>query len=400
LKTSIIVIIILLLSILLLSVDFYFGRKKHLSEVKKVYFPNRQSDIRLFTKGKLLTEQLFHDIQKAKQYVHVQFFIVKNDPISQQFTNLLKKKAEQGMDVRLLVDWVGSAVLPSNVRDSLKKSGVKFSYSHKPKWPHPFYTLQKRNHRKICVIDGEIGYIGGFNIGKEYVDGDKKLSPWRDYHLHLTGEGVQDLEAVFLSDWLDATGENIKYEDVYIKPGHQGKSPHRFAPSDGAFLENEYIELIRQAEKAITIATPYFVPSTKITQELLACLKRGIALTIIFPYMSDHILVKEASYTYFRQLIPAGADVYQFHKGFFHGKYILIDENLVDIGTANFDKRSLFLNYEINCYIQDPSFIERMKEEIQNDIENSSLLSLNDLAKLGLWNTIKERIAACISLLL
>lgn len=398
-KISIPIIIIALL-IIWLSVDFYYGRKKHQATVKKRTFPERQSDFELYTKGKELTEQLFHDMQKAKHYIHVQFFIIKNDKISLQFSNLLKKKAEQGIEVRLLVDWVGGVAFPVNIRDELKKSGVKFSVSNKPKWPYLFYTLQKRNHRKICVIDGEIGYIGGFNIGKEYVNGDKKLNPWHDYHLRLKGTGVQDLESVFIEDWCSSCSEKLQYTDVYIKNGIQGCSLHRFLLSDGAFLEEEYIALFRSAEEAITIAAPYFIPSDKLIQELLACLRRGVSLNIIVPKISDHFLVKEAAYPSFRKLMPAGASVYQYQKGFFHGKYIMIDNKISDIGTANFDKRSLFLNSEINCYIYDSIFIKQMQKQVDKDIENSHLLTLSDLEKLGLWSLLKEKIGTFFSFFL
>lgn len=390
-------IFIIMLLIIWLSVDFYYGRKKHQSSVKKRTFPERQSNFELYTKGKELTEQLFLDFQKAKHYIHVQFFIVKNDKISLQFSNLLKKKAEQGLEVRLLIDWVGGAAFPVNIRDELKKSGVKFSLSDKPKWPYFFYSLQKRNHRKICVIDGEIGYIGGFNIGKEYVNGDKKLNPWHDYHLRLKGEGIRDLENVFIEDWYSSTGEDIQYKDVYIRKVPQGRSLHRFFLSDGAFLEEEYVALFRCAEEAITIASPYFIPSDQLIQELMACLDRGVSLDIIVPFISDHFLVKEAAYPSFRKLIPAGANVYQYQKGFFHGKYIMIDNKISDIGTANFDKRSLFLNREINCYIYDSIFIQQMQKQVSEDLTNSQLLTLSDLEKLGLWSQLKERIAARFS---
>ena len=393
-------LLIIALLIIWLSIDFYYGRRKHLSVVKKRTFTEKHSDFELYTQGKVLTEQLFHDIQKAKHYIHVQFFIIKNDHISLQFSNLLRKKAEQGVEVRLLLDWVGGAAFPSNIRDELKQSGVRFSCSNKPKWPYLFYTLQKRNHRKICVIDGEIGYIGGFNIGVEYVNGDKKLNPWRDYHLRLKGEGVQDLEGVFIEDWSNSAGEDIQYKEVYLKNGYQGRSLHRFFLSDGAFIEEEYVALFQKAKKTITIATPYFIPSDKLIQSLLACLHRGISLQIIVPFTSDHFIVKEAAYPSFRKLIAAGAQVYQFHNGFLHGKYMMIDDKIADIGTANLDKRSLFLNSEINCLIYDNDFIQMMQEEIQKDINDSQLLTLKDLENLGIWSRTKEVVATWISLFL
>ena len=393
-------VLIILLLILLVFIDFQFGQKKHLAHVKKTSFPKRSGYLQLFTSGPHLLNELFADISHATHHVHVQFFIVKSDKISKQFLALLKKKSEEGVEVRLLLDRVGSFGFKKKQIETLKASGVKFAFSHPLKLPYFFHSSQERNHRKITIIDGQIGYIGGFNIAEEYINEKPKLSPWRDYHLKIIGEGVQDLQQQFLIDWSSATGEQINYSKVYIKKGKHGPQQFQLVPTEGAFLEKEFLSLIHIAKHSITIGTPYFIPSELILDSLKSALLHGISINIIVPYTNDHPLVKEAAYPYFRKLLPLGAKVYQYQKGFFHAKYILIDDTMVDIGTANFDKRSLFLNHEINCYIFDQSSINEIKKSILEDIENSNMLTLDYLNNLSLQERIKERLGKLFSSLL
>lgn len=399
-KIFTITVLIILLLTLLLFIDFQLGQKKHHAQVKKTSFPKRSGFLQLFTSGPHLVEELFADIAHATHHVHVQFYIVKNDTISKQFVALLKKKSKSGVEVRLLLDRVGSFGFKKKQIETLKASGVKFAFSHAPKLPYFFHSFQERNHRKIAIIDGKIGYIGGFNIAKEYINEKPRLSPWRDYHLKMIGEGVQDLQQQFLIDWSKATGEHIQYSTVYIKKGKQGPQHFQLIPTEGAFLEKEFLSLIHTAKHSITIGTPYFIPSELILDSLKSVLLKGISITIIVPFASDHPFVKEAAYPYFRQLLPLGAKVYQYQKGFFHAKYILIDDTIVDVGTANFDKRSLFLNHEINCYIFDQSSIIEIQKSIFEDIKNSNLLTLDSLNNLSLQQTMKERLAKLFSSLL
>lgn len=392
-KVFFIILICFLLLIFVLFLDFHLGRRKHISQAKKVQYPKRMSDLQLYTSGPVLFEKFFQDIQQATHYVHILFFIVKNDHLSKRFTNLLQKKAAEGLDVRLLVDWGGSISLNQQTIANLKKAGVKFSFCHKPKLPFLFYSSQERNHRKITIIDGKLGYIGGFNIGKEYNNEDKKLNPWRDYHLRVKGEGVQDLEIEFLADWLEGTGEDVRSTGLYAQTGKKGQTCHQFVPTEGLYLEETFLHLLQQATKKITIGTPYFIPSKRIMAELFSALQKGIELIIIVPETSDHFLVKEASFPYFRKLMAAGAHIFQYEKGFFHAKYLLIDEHIIDIGTANFDKRSLFLNHEMNCIIYDTAFIEKARKEINLDLLNSSEMSLEQLQTFHLWRFIKEKLA-------
>ncbi|MED3571203.1 cardiolipin synthase [Cytobacillus praedii] len=388
---------ILLIIALWLSLDFTFGRKKQLQGLKRVNSPFRASNIDIFTKGPELFADFFSELKKATHHIHILFYIVKDDNISKEFLSILKEKADEGVEVRLLLDRMGSFPIKKRTIESLKRHGIHFSFAHTPKFPCLFYTFQARNHRKITIIDGKIGYIGGFNIGKEYINLDPKLSPWRDYHLKMSGEGVADLQKEFLIDWLKETNTNLLPNNAYFPALHTGKIQHQIVPSKGAFLEDTFSSLINRAKTKIFIGTPYFIPSERLLNDLIAAQARGITLTILVPKVSDHILVKEASYSSLRKLLENGAEVYEFQTGFYHAKTMIIDDEVCDIGTANFDRRSLFINYEINCYIYDQPFIKKVQSVIKQDIQHSRQLSLTELKR---RRNIKEWAARLVAPLL
>lgn len=380
-----------------LIMDYKLGRKKHLAGLKEKEYPLRKSNIQLFSNGNPLFSDMFAEIRSAKQHIHILFYIVKNDQFSKDFFSLLKQKAKEGVEVKLLLDWVGSNKVKRSMVKDLIANGAHFSFCQVPRPPFLFYSFQERNHRKITVIDGKIGYLGGFNIGKEYIDQDPKLSPWRDYHLKILGEGVRDLQEEFLLDWQQATDSKEMHHEKYYPPLFQGDSEHQLKPTEGVFLEEIYSEILGRAKRAVVIGTPYFIPSDRIFELLRSLLRKKIQITVIVPFHSDHPLVKEASFKYFRILIQEGAKIYQYQKGFYHAKFILIDDEILDIGTANFDKRSFFLNHEMNCYIYDKKCIKQMRKELEQDLENCLPLTLQDLNKPNPWRDLKERVAALVS---
>ncbi|MFE4239422.1 cardiolipin synthase [Peribacillus butanolivorans] len=378
-------------------VDFKLGHKRNMKQVTNIKYPPRKSDMTVFTSGKILFDDFMKEIKLAQDSIHILFYIVKNDKFSKEFLKLLQTKAEAGVEVRLLVDRIGSKNISRESIQELKKSGVHFSFSFKPKLPFLFYSIQKRNHRKITVIDGRIGYLGGFNIGKEYINQGEKLNPWRDYHVKITGEGVKDLQEVFLSDWVHDTNEDYRGTPAYFPTLVPGNQAHQVIVTNGSHLEQTLTRLIQQAEKKIIIGTPYFIPSQTLFQELRSALARKVSVTVIVPEMSDHALVKEASFPYFRVLLKEGAAILQFQRGFYHSKVILIDDIICDVGTANFDKRSLFLNSEINCLIFDRAFIEDVKKELAVDIAESKPLSRDSLSSINVVRTAKESLASILS---
>jgi cardiolipin synthase A/B len=395
-----IVIALILLIIVWFYFDFTLGRKKHRTSFSKRETPILYGNFDIFPHGKELFADYFHELKMAVSHIHILFYIVRDDEFSQQFFDILKAKAKQGVEVRLLVDRIGSHKMKNPIIKGLRNAGVQFAFSNRIRLPFLFYSSQVRNHRKISIIDGKIGYLGGFNIGKEYIGQDPKLSPWRDYHLKITGESVPYLQREFLIDWNEYATDHVIVNSSYAPELPKGTVPHQFVPSEAGFLEERYYNLIRNAKKSVIIGTPYFIPSKKLLHELIRAAKRGIKITIVVPFITDHMLVQEASYRYLRKMLVEGAQVFQFKNGFYHAKSIIIDDELCDIGTANFDKRSVFLNKEINCYFYEPAFVNRFMDIIHKDILDSKPLKLDDLNKPNLLRSIKEGIAGAISFFL
>ncbi len=395
-----IIFFVLFLMICWCVVDFVVGRRFFIANVVQRKYPTRYSDIELIASGPDVFRSIFKDIREAKSSIHILFYIVQNDHLGHRFLELLEQKAKEGVEVRLLVDRIGSYAVPKDRLKRLKEAGGEFYFSQKPKPPFFFFSLQQRNHRKVTIIDGQVGYLGGYNVGKEYIDEDPKLSPWRDYHMRIVGEGTQDLQKEFLLDWERASKIDLCQNQKYFPLLHKGKSKHQFVPTDGVKIEQTFTDLIDSAEEKIIIGTPYFIPSKNVFTALRDALSRGVELSILVPQQSDHLLVKEASFTYFRTLIKEGAKVHQFQEGFFHAKVMMIDDKVCDIGTANFDKRSFFLNFEMNNLLFDPVFIKIVEAQIQRDLQASTLMDLEKLHAVGFTTRIKEQIAGVISILL
>ncbi|WP_442596972.1 cardiolipin synthase [Neobacillus sp. D3-1R] len=388
---------VLFLIFLWLTLDYWLGRTHHLKKFVPPNAPKRQSQMELFTDGEVFFKDYFAELKNAKKHIHILFYIVKNDRFSKEFFQILTQKAKEGVEVRLLLDFLGSLKVNRKMINDFKAAGGQFSFSNIPKLPFLFYSSQTRNHRKISVIDGVIGCIGGFNIGKEYVNKDQKLSPWRDYQLKITGEGVNDLQREFLMDWRQCTKTDLLQNPIYFPNQKSGPVEHEIIPSEGVYLETTFLKLIDSAKDSLMIGSPYFIPSQRTFFALMAALRRGVKVTILVPKIPDHMLVKEASFPFFRRLIREGATVYQYLNGFYHAKTLIIDDRVCDIGTANFDKRSMFLNHEINCYMYDKDFIKQLRNTIEKDIKDSKILTLEELNQPNILRTVKEKTATLFS---
>lgn len=386
--TGLIILIIVLF--IAASADFFLGRYIHEKKSRRCSYPIRHGRMQIFTNGPNLFSNYFDDLYNAQTSIHVLFYIVKNDHFCQHFFEVLIDQANKGLKVRLLLDWFGSREVSKKLIKKARSAGVEVIFCHRPRFPFLFYSIQQRNHRKVTIIDGKTGYVGGFNVGKEYIDLDPVLSPWRDYHLRIEGDGIADLQREFLLDWEQATGDNYLKDKSLFPSLEKGPIAYRFFPTQGVDAEGEILKLLDQAEKSIFIGTPYFIPPETLVDGLEQAVQRGVAVTILVPDKSDHPIVKEASLHYLRKVLAAGGKVYQYEAGFFHAKIILIDGRICDIGTANFDYRSFKLNYEINCFIYDQAFIQKTERIIQIDINRSTQLFLEEMDDPPLSIRVKE----------
>jgi cardiolipin synthase A/B len=392
------VIVLILLLFIWMRIDFKLGFEKQKKEAKRFIQEIRHGQCEMLTNGHELFKNLITDIKNAEHHIHILFYIFRDDHIGTDVLKALKEKAQEGVEVRLLVDRVGCNI-SKKMRRQLTKAGVRFAHSHPPKLPYLFFTLNRRNHRKITVIDGNLGYIGGYNVGDEYLGRDPKFGEWRDIHLRIKGDGCQDLQEQFLQDWIVATKEKIVHNNYY-RPLTKGLHELKIIPSDGSFLEDAFIKFIKEAEESIYIGTPYFIPGTAIKNELIIAAKRGVAVKLIVPKQGDHPLVKEASFPYFQPLLEAGCEVYRYYRGFYHAKTIVIDREICDIGTANVDRRSFHINHEINCLIFNREFIKDVIAVMEHDISISERLTIEQLKKRSFFHRSKEKIATALAPLL
>lgn len=349
------------------------------------------NDITIFKNGIEKFDALKAELKKAKHHIHLEYFIVKNDQIGNEIKNILIEKAKEGVRIKFIFDRVGSIKIGKKYLQDLRDADIEvlqYSYFLAPILSKFNTQINFRNHRKIVVIDGFTGFVGGQNIGDEYL-GKGKLGYWRDTHLMVKGDFVLGLQAVFLDDYLtikranrDYTFDDNDIEEYFpITNNCSGKVMQlvKSGPDSNypAILQS-YIKMITMAKKHIYISSPYFVPNESIMEALKVAALGGIDVRILFPGQYDHFIVYYASMTYLYELIKSGVKVYFYDKNsFVHSKVISIDGELSQVGTANMDIRSFELNYEINAVIYDREKTEELDRLFLEDLEISTLITID-----------------------
>ncbi|RDY72342.1 cardiolipin synthase [Halobacillus sp. SY10] len=386
------IILFIILFILLLVLDFKWGRAKHRKNHRPIPLPETSGNYKLYKNGSVLYEQMFQEISEAKKQVDIYFYLIDNDYISENFLDVLKNKARNGVPVRLLVDRLGGYKINKSTRKKLKDAGVAFYFAETPGFPFFFYRLNRRNHRKITVIDGKVGYVGGFNIGKNYIGESAKFGDWRDYHLRLTGPVVSQIHKVMLDDWYLASGETLSP----CQPSEDGNHKMNILATDGVELEKEFAKMIDSAQREILIGTPYFIPTDKLQKGLKQAIDRGVELHIMIPMKADHPFVKPAAIPYLKELYGKGATIRLFDAGFYHSKVVMVDETFADIGTANFDRRSFFLNKEVNTFVYDEEFIGDLRTAYFEDAADAIAFDEHWLKRRSFTTRLNQRIAVLL----
>ncbi|SEA70812.1 cardiolipin synthase [Thalassobacillus cyri] len=386
------IIAVLIIIILLILLDFVSGRQNHKKNLRKLTFTETSGSYRLFQSGNRLFEALFTDIKNAETHIDILFFIVKQDETSQRFYKLLQQKAQEGVVVRLMVDRLGGFRINKSLREQLENSGIQFQFAAKPQFPFFIYKLNRRNHRKIVVIDGKIGYVGGYNVADEYVGKDAEMGDWRDYHLRMTGEVVTQLHAVFLDDWFLNTKEKL----FPAKAHERGAHVLKVLPTEYGELEEVLVKKFSTAKQEILLGSPYFIPSRKMMDALLQAIQRGVTIKLLCPLKSDHPFVKEGGIPFYEELYRAGGEVRLYDAGFYHAKVFIIDKEFCDLGTSNLDLRSLFLNKEINIFFYDKEFIHDMRKRFLQDFAEGIPFDDNWLASRSIGTKINIKIARLI----
>lgn len=361
----------------------------------------------IFTEGEAKFAQMLADMEAAEDHIHLEYFIIKDSQIGRQVRAVLQRKASQGVKVRILYDDIGSWRLyckPSFIR-GLKKAGCEvFSYVQ-ARFPFLHRNLNYRNHRKICIIDGKIGYVGGINIGDEYLHKSKKFGFWRDTHLRIVGPAVYMLQLVFLTDWFIRTNRRVVEPECFPPMAPQSdKSVIQIAVS-GADSPQEtiyqaYFYAIAQAKKTVYIQTPYFVPDEALMTALKTAVLAGVDVRIMFPSVADHFFVYNASLSYLEEIMELGAKVHLYQDGFIHSKVVLVDGEMASVGTANMDIRSFMINSEINAFIYHDETVERLYQMFYDDLGRCSTISYEAFRQKSLWQRGKESFCRLFSPLL
>jgi cardiolipin synthase len=349
-------------------------------------------------------EQTFGAMMKAiaaaKDYVLIQFFIVEEGRLADSFFELLCDKAREGVDVYLLYDELGSRKLSKMCLRELKQAGVRISAFRAILGPGHRMQLNFRNHRKITVVDGYHAFVGGLNLGDEYLGKSCSFGAWRDTHLQVTGPATQGIQLAFLKDWHWATAEipELNWEPRLADENGRPVAVVPTGPADDLDTCQLFVlELIHAAREHLWIASPYFVPGPEVCAALKLAVVRGVDVRVLLPHSPDHILVYLASFSYYADMLGSGIKLYRYQPGFMHQKVILVDREAAAVGTVNLDNRSFHLNFEINLLVPESTFATDVAEMLARDFAESRAVRLTDFTERSLPFRLSVHVARLLS---
>ena len=350
-----------------------FARWQILEELAKVPLTQGNSIEYLFH-GPDTFDSIRNGIKAARSYVIVQFFIYRDDEVGRPIIDLLKKKAAEGVRVYFMVDAIGSRALPRSFFDEIEKEGIETGVFLPGRTLRGRLRLNFRNHRKVVVVDGFEAWVGGNNVGVEYIGKSKRFGPWRDTHVHVRGPVVNAIQLTFLEDWfwVTRTMPELHWESVSAQPENVHALHLATGPADlGDNCTLAYVHMINQASERLWIHSPYFVPSEEIIVALQLATLRGVDVRILLPGKFDKRLVWISSF-YFSALSRLDkVRFFRYKKGFFHSKMMLVDDELVTVGTVNFDNRSFRINFENTLILQSQGLVEQGRIQMEEDFKNS-----------------------------
>lgn len=332
------------------------------------------NSLELLIDGDATFADIFKGIETAQDYILFQFFIVHDDMIGREVKRRLMAKAKEGVRVHFLYDEVGSKDLPKSYLQDLRDAGVEAFNFHTRKGPRNRLQINFRNHRKVVVFDGKQAWIGGHNVGDEYLGKSPKFGHWRDTHIRIEGPAVLSVQLAFAEDWHWATDKQL--DAVWTPtPAAKDNIPVLILPTGPAdTMETAnlmFVHAINSAKKRIWITSPYFIPDPPVVTALQLAGLRGLDVRILIPDSPDHIGAYLAAFTYLQDAEQTGVTFHRYQEGFLHQKVMLIDDSVATVGTANFDNRSFRLNFEITALIQDADFAAQIQEMLEADFAKS-----------------------------
>lgn len=360
------------------------------------------------TKTRILKngDETFGEIKKqlkaAKTYIHMEYYTFRSDELGTSIIDLLIEKAQEGVQVRFIFDAGGSITLAGADVERMKEAGINVYPFLPMKYGFFNQKFNFRNHRKIIVIDGEIGFVGGLNVGDEYLGRSEKFGFWRDTHMMLEGEAVQTLHAVFLLDWAYVSEEFLLEDKNFTKNCEVDEKGFVHIVASGPDTQEDiisdlYYTMMSCATKSIWIATPYFVPDTVIRTALRVAAKKGVQVRLMVPEINDGFLTQYGTRSYFPELLRYGVEIYCYQKGFTHQKVMIIDGDIASVGTANMDIRSFHLNFEVNAFLMETDSIKDLIQHYEDDIKDSVRVSPVQFYKRSVFERAKESFARLFS---
>lgn len=370
------------------------------------FLPYPGNRAKVLRNGPATFEAIFEALEKAERFIHVQYYIFEEGELTDRMMKIFEKKAAEGVEIRLLYDGIGSQFLSDEFTQKFQSMGGNYSCFLPIANLRPTSTLNYRNHRKIIIIDGKVGFTGGINVTDKYIREDAgPLGIWHDMHLRLEGPVVNSLQAVFVTDWNFANEQeengDLLNEKYFPKSEEAGDTVAQIAASgpdsDFSSIRQQYFSMITQAEKYVYITNSYVVPGDAILTALQTAALSDVDVRLLIPKTSDSVIVKWGVRAYFEELLRAGVRIFLYENNFLHSKTIVVDDEVSSIGTANFDLRSFEQNFEVNAILYDPSIAKEMKAYFHEDCKNSTELQLDAFRERPWTDKLKEGLAKIFS---
>lgn len=365
----------------------------HLMQSTKQSPLTLHNEVEVLINGENKFFRLFDDIRNCSGSVHLEYYIFRDDEIGSRLIELLCRKAKEGVEVRINYDYVASSISAKG-KQKLRNAGVEFHPFLPVYFPRFASRLNYRNHRKIAIIDGKIGYVGGINVGDEYVN-MRGRRYWRDTHLRIEGESVGVMQLQFMLNWDFVKEEDIKVKDEWFPESSvTTEVPMQMAvsgpDSEWAFIKEAMFVAINSASDYLYLTTPYFIPNDEILTALLSAARSGVKVKLLIPGISDSRVAKYASYSYIQTMLEAGIEVHLYQKGILHAKTMVIDGCFSTVGTSNIDYRSFDINFEINALVYHEGIARKLEQQFIEDLKDSKLIECSEWKDRPVRQKVKE----------
>ena len=361
--------------------------------------------VKLLINGENKFQEVISVLLQAKHNIHLEYYIYEDDEIGNRIKEILIQKAKEGIEVRFIYDDFGSRTIRKYLVKGLRDAGVEAYPFNRVRLLYFANRINYRNHRKIIIVDGRCGFIGGINISDRYINNRKETDKqyWRDTHIRIDGPGILFLQHIFLCDWNFCSGQKIQPDLKYFSttPLHGSNTSVQIAASGpdspASTIKLSFLKAINLAQSEILLTTPYFIPGGSIMDALKISAMGGVKIKLLVPGISDLRLTNAAAWSYYGELLTAGVEIYTYNRGFIHAKTMVIDNHISVVGTANMDHRSFDLNFEVNAIIYDFEFAEKLKKSFNADLVYSEKIRYEQWETRPLYIKLGERTARLLS---